>query len=360
MTDVVREQYGLALQRRSPGIGGILVAVMTAMLLQLAAATASFAEEPIPDGPPSGPWGPSLDKRKNTTTVERAKAKGPGVRLVALLTGDGQQIDQGLVWRVFQTAGQQGKSKLLIESHEASPFVKLQPGEYTVNAAFGRANLTRQIVVKADGPPFEAFVLNAGGFRLSALVGGNPALPGAVTYSIFSDDRDQFETRSAIISGGKPNLVIRLNSGIYRLVSLYGDANAKIETDVTVEAGKLTETTVTHSGGKATFKLVTRSGGEAVPDTHWTIQTDDGETVKESVGALPTHVLLPGKYQVTASSGGHLYQNSFEIKDGDNVSVEVLMAATGDDARMPVSSGATTITPTVQGSGGVPPDFRNQ
>ncbi len=360
MSDVLRGLYGSALRGQAHSIGGAVVAAMTVVLLSLIAATASFAEEPIPDGPPSGPWGPSLDKRKNTTTVERGKTKGPGVRLVALLTGDGQQIDQGLVWRVFQTAGQAGKSKLLVESHEASPFVKLQPGEYTVNAAFGRANLTRKIVVKADGPPFEAFVLNAGGLRLSALVGGNPAPPGAVTYSIFSDDRDQFESRSAIISGGKPNLIIRLNSGIYRLVSLYGDANAKIETDVTVEAGKLTETTVTHSGGKATFKLVTRSGGEAVPDTHWTIQTEDGDTVKESVGALPTHVLLPGKYQVTASSGGHLYQNNFEIKDGDNISVEVLMAATSDDGQVPVSSGATTIAPTMQGSSGAPLDFRNQ
>ena len=60
-----------------------------------------------------------------------------------------------------------------------------------------------------------------------------------------------------------------------------------------------------------------------MPDTRWTIQTDDGDTVKESVGALPTHVLAPGDYQVTASSGGHLFQKSFQIKDGDNVSVEV-------------------------------------
>ena len=55
-----------------------------------------------PDGPPAGPWGPTIEKRKNTTVVERGKSKGTGVKLVALLTGDGQQIDQGLVWRVFQ------------------------------------------------------------------------------------------------------------------------------------------------------------------------------------------------------------------------------------------------------------------
>lgn len=325
------------------------VAALAAVLLSIFAATASFAEEPIPDGPPAGPWGPTIEKRKNTTVVERGKTKGPGVKLVALLTGDGQQIDQGLVWRVFQTGGQAGKSKLLMESHEASPFLKLQPGEYTVNAAFGRANLTRKITVKAaDGPPFEAFVLNAGGLRLSALINGKPAPPGSVTYSIFADDRDQFETRSAVITAAKPNLIIRLNSGIYRVVSVYGDANAKIETDVTVEAGKLTETTVTHSGGKATFKLVTRSGGEAMPDTRWTIQTDDGEMIKESVGALPTHVLAPGKYEVTASSGGHIFQKTFEIKDGDNVSVEVLMAAARDDRGVQPSSGATTIMPTGQ------------
>lgn len=329
---------------------GCVAAALAIFVVSFVTAAASFAEEPIPDGPAPAPWGPSLEKRKNTTTIERGKPKGTGVKLVALLTGDGQQIEQGLVWRVFQLSGRTGKSKLLTESREASPFIKLAPGEYTVNAAFGRANLTRKILVKADGPPFEPFVLNAGGFRLSAVIGGKPAPPGSVSYSIYPDEGDDSRDSAAIITGAKPNLVIRLNSGIYRIVSVYGDANAKIEADITVEAGKLTETTVTHTGGKATFKLVTRTGGEAMPDTHWTIQTEGGDMVKESVGALPTHVLAPGKYLVTASSGGHIFQNHFEIKDGDNISVEVLMASSGEDDGARVLSGATTIAPT---------DFRN-
>ncbi len=341
---------------------GFLAALLTAIALAFAAATAAFAEEPIPDGPAPAPWGPLGDKRKNMTTVERGKTKGSGVKLIALLTGDGQQIEQGMIWRVF-TAAHAGKSKLLVESREASPFVKLPPGEYTINAAFGRANLTRKIAVKADGPPFEAFVLNAGGLRLSVMIGGKLAPPGAVTYSIFSDEHDDTEGNAAIISGAKPNLIIRLNSGIYRVVSSYGDANAKVETDVTVEAGKLTEATITHAGGKATFKLVTRSGGEAMPDTRWTIQTEEGETVKESVGALPTHVLLPGKYVVTASSGGRLYQNHFEIRDGDNIGVEVLMAAGGGDSGGQTAGGATTIAPTssaAPSADGTPLDFKSQ
>lgn len=323
---------------------------LLALTLGLAMPQPSHAIEPIPDGPPSAPLNLRIpaerpaSKGSNTTIIERGgKSDLPAVRLVALLTGDGQQIDEGLVWRVFQTTGATRKAKLVLESHEATPLIKLQPGNYTVNAAFGRANLTRKISVKRDGPPYEAFVLNAGGLRLGAMIGGKAAAPGAVTYSIYADDHDQFDNRSVVISGAKPNLIIRLNSGIYRIVSQYGDANARIEADVTVEAGKLTETTVTHSGGKATFKLVTRPGGEAMPDTRWTIQTDEGEVVKESVGALPTHVLAPGKYVVTASSGGHLYKSSFEIADGDIRSVEVLMAAAGAG---PDSAGATDITPT--------------
>jgi hypothetical protein len=320
-----------------------LVSIVTLFVLMVGWAASAVAVEPIPDGPAPAP---NLDKRRNTTTLERGKNKGAsGIKLVALLTGDGQQIDQGLVWRVFQTSSRTGKSRLLTETHEASPFVKLQPGEYTINAAFGRANLTRKVMVKADGPPTEAFVLNAGGLRLSAMIAGKVAPPGVVNYSIFSDDRD--ERNAAIISGAKPNLIIRLNSGIYRIVSTYGDANAKVEADVTVEAGKLTETTVTHSGGKATFRLVTRTGGEAMPDTRWTIQTDDGDVVKESVGALPTHVLAPGNYLVIASSGGHIFKNTFEIKDGDNIGVEVLMASTSDVAPAPASMGGTTIAPNI-------------
>lgn len=356
MTEALRRLNPLSLRQR---LRSVAVLVLAAMALSFVAATASFAQEPVPDGPAPAPWGPVGGKRQNTTTVERGKTKG-GVRLVALLTGDGQQIEQGLIWRVFRTVPRSTKSKLVLESREASPLVKLPPGEYTVNAAFGRANLTRKIVIKPDGPPFEPFVLNAGGLRVAAMIGGKPAPPGAVSYSIYTDDRDEFEGNSAVITGAKPNLIIRLNSGIYRIVSIYGDANAKIEADVTVEAGKLTETTVTHTGGKATFKLVTRAGGEAVPDTRWTIQTTEGDTVKESVGALPTHVLAPGKYLVTASSGGRLYQNSFEIKDGDNISVEVLMASATDDNSNRVSSGATTIAPTIAPtSGGMPMDFRN-
>lgn len=271
--------------------------------------------------------------KRNTTVIERdrdAAGSGGQVRLVALLTVDGQQIDDGLVWRVYQSATGEAKSKLVAEKREGSPELDLEPGEYTVNASFGRAHLTRKLSVKAGETSTERFVLNAGGLRVSASLGGKPAPEGSVTYAVYSDDRDQFATRTAVMTGAKPGLVIRLNAGIYHIVSTYGDANASVSADVTVEAGKLTEAAVVHQAAKAAFKLVTRAGGEALPDTHWTIQSADGDVVKESVGALPTHVLAPGTYTVLAKSAGRVYKRSFSLKEGDMSSVEVV--ASGSDA----------------------------
>ncbi|MFN0218048.1 MAG: hypothetical protein ACKVP4_04435 [Hyphomicrobium sp.] len=296
---------------------------------------ATFATVRGADAQSVDPWGAQFQINKttpapangNTTVIERAgdgKIGEPGVKLVALLTADGQQIDQGIVWRVYQLAEPQGKSKLVSEVRQPSPSLKLQPGEYTVNAAFGRANLTKRIVVDTAPPQLVQFVLNAGGLRVNAQVGGKPAPSGAISYAIYSDDRDQFANRTAVMSGAKPNLIIRLNAGIYRIVSTYGDANARVETDVTVEAGKLTEATVAHAAGRANFKLVARAGGEAIPDTAWTIQTSEGEVVKESMGALPSHYLAPGSYSVAARSGGQVYAGKFQVKDGETSVVEVV------------------------------------
>ena len=271
---------------------------------------------------------PTLLPQSATERKPHTTPAGTQVTLIALLTQDGQRIDQGLVWRVFQATkpAPDAKNSLVSIHREASPVLKLLPGDYTVNAAFGRANLTRRINVKPGMPSVEPFILNAGGLRLTALVGkGDPAPANGVTYDVYSDERDQFGNRAKIMASAKPGLILRLNSGIYHIVSTYGDANAVVGADVTVEAGKLTEATVTHSAAKVTFKLVTHAGGEALADTQWSIVDTHGEVVKESVGALPTHVLAPGGYTATAKSAGRAFRRDFTVQPGDTAQVEIIM-----------------------------------
>ena len=249
------------------------------------------------------------------------------ITLLALLTDDGQKIDQGLIWRVFQDGGEAvGKSRLVATHRDASPELRLAPGRYVVNAAFGRANLTRKVTVKSGAAVVEKFVLNAGGLKVEAALENGEALPaGSVLYDILADERDQSGNRARIMTGARPGLIIRLNAGLYHVVSTYGDANATVRADVTVEAGKLTNATVTHAAARVTFKLVPRAGGHALADTQWALQTPAGDPVKESAGALPTHILAPGTYAVIAKSAGQSYRRDFVVAAGDVVEVEVVM-----------------------------------
>jgi hypothetical protein len=271
----------------------------------------------------------------NTTIVPRSapevksppSAGGAGqVSLAAVLTQDGQNIDQGLVWRVFRDKpGPDGKLKLLSTHREATPTLQLEAGDYIVNVAFGRANLTRRIAVSGERPTQERFVLNAGGLRLiPAVASGEPINEKSVSYDVYSDERDQYGQRTKVMSGVKPGLVIRLNAGIYNVVGTYGDANAITRSDVTVEAGKLTEATLTHAAAKVTFKLVARAGGDAIADTQWNIANAQGEVVKESVGALPTHIFAPGTYTVSARNAGEVFQRTFTLQAGESVQIEVM------------------------------------
>lgn len=312
------------------------VCVVACLLLALTAHVSSALAQVAPPGSPLEGWDlrdpPAASPPADNLTIvprtgETDQAGSQPIQLMALLTEDGQRIEQGLVWRVYEETNlAERRGKLLLTERKATPLVALKPGNYIINAAFGRANLTRKIAVTdapATAPKVEKFVLNAGGLRVTAMIGNKPAPPGSVTYSILTD-RDQADDRRVILSVSKPGLVVRLNAGIYHIVSTYGDANAIVRSDVTVEAGKLTEASIQHTFAKVSFKLVERAGGEALPDTQWTIQTPEGGIVKESVGALPSHTLAPGTYTVVARNQNRAFRRDFTVQDGQSTEIEVL------------------------------------
>ena len=268
------------------------------------------------------------------------------VTFKALVTEQGPKLVSGLTWRVFAaTASPDGGGYQLLSTHrEAVPTAALLPGEYLVNAAYGLSNLTKKIKVESGRSLEETFVLNTGGLKLTAALANGEAAPeGAVNFDILSDEEDQRGNRQTILHNAKAGLIIRLNAGAYRIESLYGDANAIVRADVTVEPGKVTEATIKQTGSKTTFKLVQALGGEALADTKWTILTSAGDVVKENAGALPTHILSPGSYAVVADHGGLSYTRKFSVEAADDAKqVEVVV---GDGPTSPEDLKALTDPP---------------
>ena len=249
------------------------------------------------------------------------------VTFKALLTEAGPQVKTGLIWRVFTPQpGANGARKLVSTHREAMPTAALVPGEYLVNAAYGLSNLTKKIKVESGRSLEETFVLNTGGLKLAAVLATGETLPASsVHFDVLSDEEDQFGNRHKILDDAKPGVVVRLNAGAYHLVSTYGDANATVRADVTVEPGKITEATVKHAAAPVTFKLVQSPGGEALADTKWSILTTTGDVVKENTGALPTYILAIGDYAVVANHNGASYTSKFSVAAGQAKQIEVVM-----------------------------------
>jgi hypothetical protein len=266
-----------------------------------------------------------------TPAAPAATGAGPSapvpVTFKALLTEAGPQVKTGLIWRVFTPQpGSNGARKLVSTHREAMPTAALVPGEYLVNAAYGLSNLTKKIKVESGRSLEETFVLNTGGLKLAAVLATGETLPASsVHFDVLSDEEDQFGNRHKILDDAKPGVVVRLNAGAYHLVSTYGDANATVRADVTVEPGKITEATVKHAAAPVTFKLVQSPGGEALADTKWSILTTTGDVVKENTGALPTYILAIGDYAVVANHNGASYTSKFSVAAGQAKQIEVVM-----------------------------------
>jgi hypothetical protein len=323
---------------------GALAAGETAIHKSAAAAPKSAPEAPpvnvvqsVPIAPPPAPPPPAAKTAAAPPPppppplAKAAAAPAPQlpvpVTFKALVTEQGPKLQAGLTWRVYESKPSGGSGYKLLSTHrEANPTAALLPGEYLVNAAYGLSNLTKKIKVESGRSLEETFVLNTGGLKLTAVLPNGEALPeSAVRFDILSDEEDQFGNRQKILSNAKPGIVIRINAGAYRIESLYGDANAVVRADVTVEPGKITEATIKQTGSKTTFKLVQSLGGEALADTKWTILTSAGDVVKENAGALPTHILAPGSYAVVADHAGLSYTRKFSIEAGDAKQIEVVV-----------------------------------
>ena len=262
-----------------------------------------------------------------TPKSERALALGGGgaITLSAQLTDKGADITRGIVWRVFKPEAVNGKLPMVASAHGGTAVFQLEPGSYLVHASYGRAGATKRITVVGKDAKRESLVLDAGGLKLDAVLSGGVRIPPKkLRFSIYEGTAEANGDRALIIPDVEPNSVVRLNAGIYHVVSTYGAVNAVIRSDIRVEAGKLTEATVEHHAAEITMKLVRETGGEAIADTSWSLLNESGDPIKETVGAFASMVLAEGDYTIIAKNRDRIYQKDFTVVAGQNQEIEVL------------------------------------
>jgi hypothetical protein len=242
--------------------------------------------------------------------------------LVAHLEGDKAPISTGLFWRVYADPTDGTPARFVIDSQDAAPTLRLQPGAYIIHVTYGFSGTTRRVVLGAQALR-EDIIISAGALSLTATVSDAPIPADRVSFSIYVAVGTDPEGR-LIVDNIKPNVVVRLPVGIYRIVSRYGDTNAIASSDIKVEPGKLIEASLRHRAATVTLKLVNKLGGDAYAGTTFSVLTPGGDTIRDLVGAFPSLILAEGEYILIARNGGRIFTEEFKVRSGFDQDVEIL------------------------------------
>ncbi len=307
-----------------------------------AVALAQSAEDPGADIFAQGLTGPNLEAEMDAPaeTLAAPESYAPNLEaaplplipgqehdlvLEARLVADGPPLTGGLIWRVFSSQPNvDGQLPLIDKAEGGTTTVQLAPGDYLVHAAFGRAGATKRVTI-ADDDQMESLVLDAGGLKLGSVVGVDRPIPlDQLAFEVLQ--QDETGELVTVVPNATPGRVLRLSAGTYHVVSRYGNVNAVVRADIEVTAGKLTEATMRHTGAEVTLKLVSEEGGEALANTSWTVTTQDGIDVHESVGAFPSLILAAGQYTAVARHQEQIYSRDFTVEAGLERDIEVKLS----------------------------------
>jgi len=244
--------------------------------------------------------------------------------------GEGEAfVPRGLVWRVFADRPEaSGAYPLVAEAAEPAPVFFLSPGGYVVHVSYGLASVARRIAVGADSRR-EQIVMQAGGVKLQSDVNDTPIPQQKVAYDIFEGSFLQGKASSRpFFRGANSGDLVVLPAGNYYVVSTYGEGNAVIQADLSVQSGKVTEAVIHHRAAEVSLRLVNAAGGAALAEAQWSVLTPGGDTIKESMGTVPTFVLAEGEYTVIARYDGKTFSKDFTVEAGKDGPIEVLTSQT--------------------------------
>jgi hypothetical protein len=292
----------------------------------IALAQSGFGGEPgtSTDLAPGGETAPNLmpgNLMRRTPTLAPVSPSSPTktvLSLNAFFFEGSPTINSGLHWRIFSDQPDvNGNHALVYETMDPRPLVTLDPGGYICHVVYGLVGATRHVVLGAVATT-EHIVLNAGAISFSGTVAGKAIPADNLTFEVHRNGGSAEE----LVGETKSGEILRLPAGAYQVTSTYGNANAKVISEVRVEAGKLTEAAVLHKAGIVDLRLRNAQGDE-VEGANWSILTPGGDVVTETLTELHNIVLAEGEYVAVARYEGKIIQKQFDVVSGQSERVDL-------------------------------------
>lgn len=246
-------------------------------------------------GRPAAADAPSL-------AIELVKPGREGLELSARLTPDGGLLQRNIGWNIRSPDG-----VTVYSSGGGTADVSLKPGDYVVDAVYGATTLSELVSIPPATRLKVNLVLDAGGLKVEPLLGGLAVPDVAARVRVYSMDGKRLMAVSL-----KPNEVMRLPEGSYRVESRISTGNVKAVTDVHVTAGRVATVKISHKAGLARLAFV----GSPNSAVRWEVEDVHGEDIAARTGLTANVTLLPGTYTARALVGAELLTATFNIAEG--------------------------------------------
>jgi Ca-activated chloride channel family protein len=254
---------------------------------------------------------PAVESKRNAEALPAA----PGLKLVALMKSGGQSIGAGLRWRVTDTT-----QKVVHEGTEASPWVELVPGTYTVVVHFGLASATRQVTVSGTAPTREQIALDAGVIRVSSRAATAARAADRAFYTLYQVNRDSRQAPRAVALSSDDAPVYNVPAGAYHLAVQQG--LARQERAITIEPGAIVDVDLPLYLGEVRLSAVSAKGGKPLTEMFFAVLEDDPDApggqreVVRSGASEPRFSLPAGSYHVLARYGATEVRERITVAPG--------------------------------------------
>jgi hypothetical protein len=246
--------------------------------------------------------------------IEFTDEGAEGLQLAARLDERGGLVNRPVTWTVKRALGGSAAAGEPVYSGEApAADLKLEPGEYRVEASYGLARVVHEVAVHPGQRVGVTLILHVGGVRALSLV-DDRYVPTSVTaaHRIYALSGPQSGQRLTATDQGE---VARLGAGDYRVESRFEPGNAVAETMVAIKPGILSSLEISHLAGLVRVEFP--RGGE---DDSFEVRAVDGGWVWRGRGPGGDLVLAPGRYEARALTG-EARTVGFEVSQGDSIVV---------------------------------------
>jgi Ca-activated chloride channel family protein len=233
-------------------------------------------------------------------------------------TDASEPLTDGLTFIVYEDdPDSPGGRREVARSAAPNPAFTLPAGTYYVTARTANAEVRDQIAIGAGDSVKRILPFGLARLQLTATLDGKPApadLP--LVYTVFRIDGDQHEVLRTVAK----DPALELSTGRYRVEASVSATNVRAAADYAVASGQNLKATIKLDAGHVTLNLLNRP---AQGDVYWEIKNAEQRTVLRTSQPQPAALLAPGRYTVMAESGDQQLSASFEVKAGENRTIDI-------------------------------------